>query len=149
MGKKITGEELKATLLQMSKQAASLKWYSMVRPFDQIAPLRDRVGDLETVVMRLGNLIARADGAIKKVEQGRIKMIQDELYLHLRKIPIDEPQEHATEESARRETIENLSKEAEKLLHAPAGRVATQLSKKWSRQRRFLLKQIAVAKKPK
>ncbi|NOY42598.1 MAG: AAA family ATPase [Planctomycetes bacterium] len=123
---KITGEALKTTLLQMSKKAVSLKWYALVRPFDQIGPLREFVGNLETLVMRLANIIARADGPIRASEKSRVKMIQGELYLHLRKIPIDDPHEHATAEITCRKTIESLAKDADKLPHAYPGSIATQ-----------------------
>jgi len=122
---KLTGESLQATLLQMSKQAVSLKWYALVRPFDQIGPLRDYVGNLETLVMRLANIVARVDGPIKAQEQSRVKMIQHELHLHLRQIPIDQPQEHTAEDAARRETIEILAQDANKLPHDLPSSVAT------------------------
>lgn len=108
-------EEIKAAIQEMSNKASSLSWYALVRPFDQIAPLRDRVGDLETVVSRLANIIARADGPLKPKEATRVKMIQDELNRHLRQIPIDEPTQHEEENQARIDAIENILKDAKRL----------------------------------
>ena len=71
-----------------------LKWYSIVRPFDRIVPLRERIGTLETLVMPLANVIARADGALVEKEAAAVQSIRDELRLHLRPVPIDEPTRH-------------------------------------------------------
>jgi hypothetical protein len=104
----LEGDDLNAAIGKMSAKSVSLKWYALVRPFDQIAPLRNRVAELETIVVRLANLIARADGAIQSVEAARIKSIQDELHIHLRAIPIDEPTEHAAADAAGAEAIEKV-----------------------------------------
>ncbi len=119
-------EELKAAIQEMSNKASALKWYALVRPFDQIAPLRERVGELETVAMRLANVIARADGPLKPKEAMRVKLIQDELHRHLRQIPIDEPTRHEEENRARVEAIEEILREAKELPDTHHGTTAVQ-----------------------
>ncbi|MCA9234363.1 MAG: AAA family ATPase [Planctomycetales bacterium] len=119
----LTEDQLRETLQTMSARAMELKWYALVRPFDQIAPLRNRISDLETIVVRLANLIARADGPIRPTEAARIKTIQDELRVHLRAIPIDEPSEHAEAERAGAQAIEKIYSTADEL---PAIRKARQ-----------------------
>jgi hypothetical protein len=84
----------------MADRALKLKWYALVRLFDELAPLRNRIGELESLVVRLANLVARADGTLKEVEAATIKSIQDELHRHLRPIPIDEPAQHAAADEA-------------------------------------------------
>lgn len=111
----LSDESLKQALTQMSEKATNLKWYAVVRPFDQIAPLRDRIGELETIVSRLANIIARADGPIRPSEAKHIKMIQDEMFLHLRKIPIDDAEEKTTSHEARIEAIKKILHDASKL----------------------------------
>ena len=111
----LSDEPLKAAISQMSEKATKLKWYSLIRPFDQIAPLRDRVGELETIVTRLSNIIARADGPIRQGEAAHVKLIQDELFLHLRQIPIDEPDERENAHEARIEAIKKILHDANKL----------------------------------
>ena len=83
-----------AAARKAAEQTAKLKWYSLYRPFDRIVPLRERVGALETVVMRLANIVGRADGELHDKEAGVIRSIRDELHHHLRPMPIDEPNEH-------------------------------------------------------
>lgn len=111
----LNDEPLKAAIAQMSEKATKLKWYSLVRPFDQIAPLRNRVGEIETIVTRLANIIARADGPIRPGEAAHVKLIQDELFLHLRQIPIDEPEERENAHEARIEAIKKILHDANKL----------------------------------
>ncbi len=124
-GQRLDGDRLKQVVQQMSAKALSLKWYSLVRPFDQIAALRNRVGQLETIVTRLANLIARIDGPPAATELACVKMIQDELYLHLRQIPIDEPDQHEQASVAQKQTIDSMYQEAARL-PAAGGHSATQ-----------------------
>ena len=114
-GERLEGEKLKHVVQQMSAKATSLKWYSTIRPFDQIAPLRNRIGELETLVTRLANFIARIDGPPEVAELNIVKTIQDELYLHLRQIPIDEPDQHAEAARAQKQTIDTLYREEDRL----------------------------------
>ena len=110
-GKRLAGDRLKQVVQEMSAKAASLKWYSVVRPFDQMAPLRNRIGELETLVMRLANFVARIDGPPASAELNIVKSIQDELYLHLRQIPIDEPDQHQEATRAQKQTVDTLYRE--------------------------------------
>lgn len=117
-GQRLTGEKLRTAVRQMSQDAGKLKWYSLVRPFDQIVPLRDRVGTLETLVMRLANIIARADGVLHRQEAAMIKSIQEELRHHLRPIPIDEPNDHDKTNAIGQQAIEKLGAEAHDIYFA-------------------------------
>lgn len=119
-------EELKEAIHEMSGKATEIKWYSLVRPFDQIAALRDRVSEVETIVMRLANIIARADGPLKPKEAARVKMIQDELNRHLRQIPIDEPTQHEEESQARTDMIESILREMKQVPDTQQGSTAIQ-----------------------
>ncbi len=109
----LQGDQLKTALIEMSQKAMSLRWYALVRPFDQIAPLRNRVGDLETLVTRMANLVARADGPMRPSETTRVKMIHSELQRHLRPIPIDAPSQHEQAYEARIQTIKKILHDAD------------------------------------
>src|SRR5207248_2048507 len=115
--KRLTGEELSTAARHTAEESVKLEWYSVVRPFDRIAPLRDRVGTLETLVMRLANIIARSDGSLRPQETAMIKTIQDELRLHLRAIPIDQPNDHSEIRAAGQQALEKLNVEAS-VVHA-------------------------------
>ncbi len=122
----LNDEDLKTAIQDMSGKASSLKWYSLVRPFDQIAPLRERVGELETIAMRLANVIARADGPLKEREALHVKLVQDELHRHLRQIPIDEPTQHEEESQARIEAIDKILLDRKELPETRHGSTAVQ-----------------------
>jgi uncharacterized tellurite resistance protein B-like protein len=112
-GQRLTGEKLRDAARKLAEDSLKLKWYSLVRPFDQIVPLRERVGTLETLVMRLANIVARADGKLHPNEAATIKSIQAELHHHLRPIPIDEPNQHAATDAIGSQAIEQLEDEAD------------------------------------
>lgn len=92
--RQLSGDALRDAMLHVSRQATELRWYSLIRPFTQIAPLRHRIGDLETVVMRLANLVARADGSITPAESRYLRTLQAELEQHLHPLALDTPGGH-------------------------------------------------------
>src|SRR5688572_14632566 len=47
--KRLTGDQLREAARKASADVSKLKWYSLIRPFDRIVPLRDRIGTLETI----------------------------------------------------------------------------------------------------
>jgi SpoVK/Ycf46/Vps4 family AAA+-type ATPase len=147
----LDGEKLRDALIEMSAKAGELKWYALVRPFDQIPALRPRIGELEALVIRLANLVARADGPIQEVEVAQIKSIQDELSRHLRPIPIDEPSEHAAADAAAPQAIEKVFDARSDLppLAAPRGRGAPLPGKRKEDAARKPSVSDAAAKKPK
>jgi SpoVK/Ycf46/Vps4 family AAA+-type ATPase len=120
-GKRLTGDTLRQTARKAAEDSARLKWYSLIRPFDRIVPLRQRIGELETVVMRLANLVARADGSLKDQEAAAIKSIQAELQHHLRQVPVDEPRQHEGPNAAAAEAIEKLQDGADDMYSATRG----------------------------
>ena len=68
---RLTGDKLIAAARKAAEQTDKLKWYSLIRPFDRIVPLRERIGALETIVMRLANIVGRADGTLGDQRSGR------------------------------------------------------------------------------
>src|SRR4051794_39415468 len=91
--RRLTGEQLSATAREAAADSQRIKWYSVIRPFVRIEPLRDRVGALETIVMRLANLVGRADGVLQEEEAAAIKSIRDELHQHLGPVQLDKRQQ--------------------------------------------------------
>jgi hypothetical protein len=123
----LAGEQLTTAARRAAQESINLKWYSLVRPFDRIAPLRERVGELETVVMRLANLVARADGRLHPKEADAIRSLQEELHQHLRAVPIDAPDQHVEADAQGSQAIEQLRREADDVYSATrAGAKATQ-----------------------
>jgi tellurite resistance protein len=92
----ITNERMREVLPTVLAQAAALNWYSLVRPFDVMPPLQSRVGELETIVMRLANLTAKADGVVSPPEAAILRTIQGEIDRHLKLLPIDGTEPHVS-----------------------------------------------------
>lgn len=88
-GARLEPDRLRKALEQVSEKAGNLKWGSLVRPFARVPALGDRVSELETVVLRLANLVAKIDGQTSPEEAQRLKWIQSELERHLVPIPLD------------------------------------------------------------
>ena len=90
-GKSLLGDKLRETVLHVSASSASLKWYSLYRPFDRLAPLRERVPELETLVLRIANLVAKSDGQVTPGETAALESIRQELECTFRPLPLDKP----------------------------------------------------------
>src|SRR4029079_4162073 len=68
-----SGEALREATLKVFEQGDRLRWYSLVRPFEQIAVLRERIDELETIAMRLANVIAKCDGTVSESEAALVQ----------------------------------------------------------------------------
>jgi hypothetical protein len=90
-GETITPQRVREALPEVLNHAATLSWYSLLRPFDVMPPLQNRVAELEAVVMRVANLTAKIDGNVSAVEEATLRTIQGEIDRHLKLLPIEEP----------------------------------------------------------
>ncbi len=84
------GKELNDIAQRMFRDAGRLAWYSLLRPFDRIVKIRNFVPELETVVLRVANLVAKADGCVTARETDAIRAIQQEIQVHLCRIQLEE-----------------------------------------------------------
>ena len=116
----LSGEKLTETMKRASSESANLKWYSLVRPFDRIAPLRDRIGQLDTIVARLAHLIGRADGTLQPPEAAVIRSIQLEIDSHLKRPPLEENQPHAEADASTTQAIQEITQSASDRYHDSA-----------------------------
>ncbi len=78
-GRRLRGAELNGMLGQAAKTVEELPWETLIRPFAKLAPLRDRAAELETLVVRQANVIARIDGVVAASELAAIKTIVKQL----------------------------------------------------------------------
>ncbi len=74
--RKLTGAALREAARGLRDRAQHLSLRSVIAPFAEIDLFRERVAELETIVMRLGNLIAKADGELKSCESLKLKQLQ-------------------------------------------------------------------------
>ena len=67
-GRELSSDEVGPVLQELIAMADKFDWYHLVRPFEEVPVLRDRISELETIVMRFGNLVAKADGTLAPEE---------------------------------------------------------------------------------
>lgn len=79
-------DALEEAMHGLAGKARKLKWYGLMRPFVEIEPLRDHFGEFETIVVRLANLVAKADGTLDPKEAEVLHEIQTELDKQLAQI---------------------------------------------------------------
>jgi AAA+ superfamily predicted ATPase len=113
-GKLLDGKQLKQTMVSLSGQAVGLKWFALVRPFGEIEPLRDRIGRLETIVIRFANLVAKADGHLNPAEARVLHSLQEEMDRHLRSIPYAEG-DHDTAQQRGSQAVVEVAAGAQKV----------------------------------
>lgn len=72
----LRGPELREASERLFQQSNQLTWASLVGPFVRYEPLRDMVGQVETIVSRLANLIIKSDGVATADEAQTLLTIQ-------------------------------------------------------------------------
>ena len=59
-----------------------------MQPFEASPSLRERVDELETIVLRIANLVAKCDGHVTEGEAAVLRTIEEELSRHLRPLSL-------------------------------------------------------------
>lgn len=75
----LRGTQLRDASEKLFAQSDQLKWPALVGPFVRYEPLRDMVGQVETIVTRLANLIIKSDGLTTPEETDTLLKLQNEL----------------------------------------------------------------------
>src|SRR5262245_41989503 len=118
---RLAGQQLRDAAEHLVTQGHRLTWYSLVRPFDQIAPLRGRVAELETIIVRVGNLVAKCDGVVTDSEATLLQTIQEEIAFQLHPIPLDDPGDRDQADRAATQAVQQMQAERPRV---PAGSAA-------------------------
>ncbi len=82
-GQQLRGSELREAATGLFHQADNLTWESLVAPFLRYEPLADSRTQVETVVMRLANLVAKCDGQLLPEESVALHTLQREIDMAL------------------------------------------------------------------
>jgi hypothetical protein len=88
-GRRFPADEIGTVLQGLVPMADKFDWYRLLRPFEEVPALNERVGEVETIVMRFGNLVAKADGTLAPEEAIQLKGLLAEIHRHLRPVPIE------------------------------------------------------------
>lgn len=83
-GNQLRGAELREAATALFSQADALSWDSLVAPFVRYPPLEDSKTQVETIAMRLGNLVAKCDGVLRPEEETALHTMQQAIDMALR-----------------------------------------------------------------
>ena len=87
-GRELASDEVGPVLRELIAMADKFDWFQLVRPFEDVPVLRDRATQVETIAMRFGNLVAKADGTLAPEEAFQLKGLLGEISRHLRPVPL-------------------------------------------------------------
>ena len=79
----LTQRQLREAIGRFVDEVESLTWQQLVDPFRRYPILRGQTAELETCVMRIGNLVAKSDGNPSSTELDKLKEIQSEIVSYL------------------------------------------------------------------
>jgi len=79
----LRGAQLREAATGLFQQADLLDWESLVAPFVRYAPLSESKAQVETIVMRLANLVAKCDGQTMPEESIALHTLQREIDMAL------------------------------------------------------------------
>lgn len=82
-GEELHGQQLREAATGLFQQADLLTWEALVAPFVRYAPLADSKSQVETIVMRLANLVAKCDGQTMPEESVVLHTLQREIDMAL------------------------------------------------------------------
>ncbi len=75
-GKSVLGSQLHEAVDWLIDAAREFDWSDLVRPFAEIPAIRDRWGELETLAMRMANLLASVDGDVSLADNQALSAMQ-------------------------------------------------------------------------
>ncbi len=81
-------EQVKSVLIRHGEQDP-FRWEDLLWPFERLSAFQQRVVELETLVMRLGQLLKRVDGTVKDAELHYLHWLKGELQRVLHPIRVD------------------------------------------------------------
>ena len=82
-GQELRGQQLREAATGLFQQADLLTWESLVAPFVRYTPLADSKAQVETIVMRLANLVAKCDGQTIPEESVALHTLQRDIDMAL------------------------------------------------------------------
>jgi len=78
-GEKLVGAELRQAAIGLFEQADRLSWHALVAPFVKHGPLAGARSQVETITLRLANLVAKCDGKTMPQEAEALHRLQHEI----------------------------------------------------------------------
>jgi hypothetical protein len=79
----LTHRQLRDAIAQFQADIEALSWAQLVEPFRRFPALQQFMPELETCIMRIGNLLAKSDGNPSSLEIDALKKIQSQVITYL------------------------------------------------------------------
>jgi AAA+ superfamily predicted ATPase len=111
--RRLNRAELKESLKEVTGRCSELTWDSLCRPFAEFPVLRKRVGELQTIVLRIANLVAKIDSKVSSEETQRLKWIGAELERCLVPLPLKPDEVGEREDGSTEIRLAKLSDDAD------------------------------------
>ena len=112
-GKSVLGSQLHEAVDWLITASKDFDWQQLVRPFVELPDLRDSWGELETLAMRMANLLTAVDGDVSVADNENIQTMKREFDLAIGKAPEHLASETDTENA--RDALSWLRAEAKRL----------------------------------
>ncbi len=112
-GKSVMGSQLHEAVDWLITAAKDFNWSDLVRPFAELAPLRDRWGELETLVMRMANILVSVDGETSAADNANLEAMRAQLQQCAGEGPIEHNSQADTDNA--RDALHWLREEAKRL----------------------------------
>jgi hypothetical protein len=109
-GKSVMGSQLHEAVDWLIGAAADFQWQDLVRPFAEIPALRDRWGELETLAMRMANLLTSIDGDVSVADNQSLAAMRQQFAALQGRIP--EQIDHQADTDNARDALQWLRDEA-------------------------------------
>jgi hypothetical protein len=91
-----------------------LTWDALLNPFDRLETFRERSDQIQTVVMRIANLVAKADGRLAPEEECQLQWIQSEMRRVLDRIPLAEGEPEVCAKPIGSQAVQSTTKPEQK-----------------------------------
>ncbi len=77
-GKSVMGNQLHEAVDWLIDASGDFKWTELVRPFAELPSIRDRWGELETLAMRMANLLVSVDGDVSEADNENLAQMRSQ-----------------------------------------------------------------------
>lgn len=112
-GQAVMGSQLREAVQWLVGAAGDFQWSELVKPFTELPSLRDRWGELETLAVRMANLILSADGKISGGDSQQLRTLTAQFAELQGKLPQEHNEKIATDDA--RDALDWLRTEAKRL----------------------------------
>lgn len=115
-GKSVMGSQLHEAVNWLIGAANDFEWSELVRPFAEIPSVRDRWGELQTLAMRMANLLASVDGSVSVADNRNLESLQQTFKSLEGREPVTPAQiDHQVDTDNARDALKWLRDEAKRL----------------------------------